>query len=256
MIQIKTQNEIAKMKMAGLIVAKVHEEFAKVVRPGISTRDLDKIAHKIIIDNGAKPSFLDYHGYPATVCASVNDVLVHGIPNGYKLKEGDIISLDVGAEYDGYHGDSAWTYAVGKIDEKSEKLMEVTKESLFAGLAKVKAGVHLSDVSNAIEAYVKPFGFSIPEDYTGHGIGQELHEEPVIYNMGPKGQGPILKAGMTLAIEPMVHIGKKHTILLKDNWTVKVADGTRAAHYEHTVLVTENGCQILTSLDQEELVNG
>ncbi len=256
MITIKTEAEIAKMKKAGYIVALVHDEFKKLVKPGITTNELDAVARKIIEDNGAIPSFLDYHGFPATVCASVNDTVVHGIPNDVPLKEGDIVSLDVGAEYEGYHGDSAWTYAVGAITPVNQKLLDATKESLFASLKLVKPGVQLGNISAAIGNYIHERGYSIPEDYTGHGIGRLLHEEPIIRNTGKPNTGPILEAGMTLAIEPMVHAGKKHTKVLKDNWTVKVKDKTNAAHYEHTVLVTERGCQILTSLDQEELING
>jgi methionyl aminopeptidase len=257
MITSKSKREIDLMRKAGEIVALAHQAVAEVIRPGITTGELDRIVEKVIRDHQATPSFKGYNGFPAAICASVNEVLVHGFPSKYALKEGDIISVDIGACYKGYHGDSAWTYAVGEVSEEAKHLMEVTKQSLYEGLKMVKAGVHLSDISNTIGEYVYSYGYSVPYEYTGHGIGANLHEDPAIPNYGPKGKGPILKAGMTLAIEPMVHRGKPFTKVLDDNWTVVTKDGSLAAHYEHTVLVTEEGYEILTTISKEEtLLNG
>ena len=257
MITQKSKREIELMRKAGEIVALAHQAVAEVIRPGITTGELDRIVEKVIRDHQATPSFKGYNGFPAAICASVNEVLVHGFPSKYALKEGDIISVDIGACYKGYHGDSAWTYAVGEVSEEAKHLMEVTKQSLYEGLKMVKAGVHLSDISNTIGEYVYSYGYSVPYEYTGHGIGANLHEDPAIPNYGPKGKGPILKAGMTLAIEPMVHRGKPFTKVLDDDWTVVTKDGSLAAHYEHTVLVTEEGYEILTTISKEEtLLNG
>ena len=257
MITSKSKREIDLMRKAGEIVALAHQAMAEVIRPGITTGELDRIVEKVIRDHQATPSFKGYNGFPAAICASVNEVLVHGFPSKYALKEGDIISVDIGACYKGYHGDSAWTYAVGEVSEEAKHLMEVTKQSLYEGLKMVKAGVHLSDISNTIGEYVYSYGYSVPYEYTGHGIGANLHEDPAIPNYGPKGKGPILKAGMTLAIEPMVHRGKPFTKVLDDDWTVVTKDGSLAAHYEHTVLVTEEGYEILTTISKEEtLLNG
>lgn len=257
MITSKSKREIDLMRKAGEIVALAHQAVAEVIRPGTTTGELDRIVEKVIRDHQATPSFKGYNGFPAAICASVNEVLVHGFPSKYALKEGDIISVDIGACYKGYHGDSAWTYAVGEVSEEAKHLMEVTKQSLYEGLKMVKAGVHLSDISNTIGEYVYSYGYSVPYEYTGHGIGANLHEDPAIPNYGPKGKGPILKAGMTLAIEPMVHRGKPFTKVLDDDWTVVTKDGSLAAHYEHTVLVTEEGYEILTTISKEEtLLNG
>jgi methionyl aminopeptidase len=257
MITSKSKREIDLMRKAGEIVALAHQAVAEAIKPGITTGELDRIVEKVIRDHQATPSFKGYNGFPAAICASVNEVLVHGFPSKYALKEGDIISVDIGACYKGYHGDSAWTYAVGEVSEEAKHLMEVTKQSLYEGLKMVKAGVHLSDISNTIGEYVYSYGYSVPYEYTGHGIGANLHEDPAIPNYGPKGKGPILKAGMTLAIEPMVHRGKPFTKVLDDDWTVVTKDGSLAAHYEHTVLVTEEGYEILTTISKEEtLLNG
>lgn len=257
MITSKSKREIDLMRKAGEIVALAHQAVAEAIKPGITTGELDRIVEKVIRDHQATPSFKGYNGFPASICASVNEVLVHGFPSKYALKEGDIISVDIGACYKGYHGDSAWTYAVGEVSEEAKRLMEVTKQSLYEGLKMVKAGVHLSDISNTIGEYVYSYGYSVPYEYTGHGIGANLHEDPAIPNYGPKGKGPILKAGMTLAIEPMVHRGKPFTKVLDDDWTVVTKDGSLAAHYEHTVLVTEEGYEILTTISKEEtLLNG
>ncbi|MGL4382101.1 MAG: type I methionyl aminopeptidase [Bacilli bacterium] len=248
MIIIKTAREIELMKEAGRIVALVHEKMAEVIKPGITTLELDQIAYDIITANNATPSFKGYGGFPASICASPNQVLVHGFPSDHKLVEGDIISIDVGACYKGYHGDSAWTYAVGKVSKEAQAIMDVTKESLFQGLALAKPGVHLYDISNAIQTYVESNGMSIPRDYTGHGIGAKLHEDPAIPNYGIKNLGPILKEGMALAIEPMVALKDHHTKTLADGWTVETIDQEITAHYEHTIIITSDGYEILTKL--------
>lgn len=257
MISTKSAREIELMRKAGQIVALAHQAVAMAIKPGVTTKEIDEIVERVILENQASPSFKGYNGFPAATCTSVNNTLVHGFPSDYVLKEGDIISVDIGANYKGYHGDSAWTYGVGQVSAQAQHLMDVTKQSLYEGLKVVKAGVHLSDISNAIGEYVYSFGYSVPFEYTGHGIGSKLHEDPAIPNYGPKGRGPVLKPGMTLAIEPMVHIGKPYTRVLKDDWTVVTKDGSLAAHYEHTVLVTEDGCEILTTIKKEEtLKNG
>jgi len=248
MISSKSPREIDLMRRAGEIVALAHQAVAEMIRPGITTKSIDQVVEKLILDNDATPSFKGYGGFPAATCCSVNDTLVHGFPSNYVLKEGDIISVDIGACYKGYHGDSAWTYAVGTISAEAQHLMDVTKNSLYEGLKFAKAGNHLTDISHAIGEYVYSFGYSIPYDYSGHGIGSHLHEDPSIPNFGPAGHGILLKEGMTLAIEPMVHRGKPYTKVLNDEWTVKTKDGSLAAHYEHTVLITKDGCEILTTL--------
>lgn len=246
MITSKSQREIETMKHAGKITSMALAAVAKAIKPGVSTKQLDAIAEKTIRSMGATPSFKGYGGFPASICTSINDQLVHGIPSNTTLKEGDIISIDCGACYKGYHGDSAWTFAVGEVSAEAKNLMKVTKESLFEGLKQVKAGNRLGDVCHAIGAYVEEHGYSVPVDYTGHGIGTELHEEPAIPNFGQAGRGILLKEGMTLAIEPMVHAGKPQTRVLQDDWTVVTKDGSIAAHYEHTILVTKEGYEILT----------
>ncbi len=249
MITIKSQREIELMRKAGRIVALAHQEVAKNIKPGISTLELDQIVEKVIRDNDAIPSFKGYNGFPGSICASVNEVVVHGIPSSNTiLKNGDIIAVDIGANYKGYHGDSAWTYAVGTISEEDQKLMNVTKEALYQGLNAVKATAHLSDISNSIGTYATSFGYGVVEEFTGHGIGSHLHEDPAIPNFGKPHLGPVLKAGMTLAIEPMINIGTKRVKVLQDNWTTITCDKKKSAHYEHTILVTEDGYEILTTL--------
>ena len=246
MITLKSQIEIETMREAGRIVGLAHEAVAKAIRPGVTTLELNAVAEKVIRDHGAIPSFLGYGGFPASICASINDVLVHGIPDHTRLKDGDIISIDIGAVYKGYHGDSAWTHAVGEISDEAKNLMKVTRESLFIGLQQAKPGNRLGDICHAIGEYVESHGYSVPVDYTGHGIGTELHEEPAIPNYGRAGRGVLLKEGMTLAIEPMVHAGKPQTRVLQDDWTVVSKDGSLAAHYEHTIVITSIGYEILT----------
>ncbi|ARU61087.1 type I methionyl aminopeptidase [Tumebacillus avium] len=246
MIVSKSNVELDLMREAGRIVALTHKELQKAVLPGITTKELDQIADDFIRKQGALPSFKGYHGYPASICASVNEVIVHGIPGNQVLQEGDIISIDIGANIHGFHGDSAWTYAVGQISETAQKLLDVTEAALFKGLEQAKDGNRLSDIGHAVQQYVESHGFSVVREFVGHGIGRQMHEDPSIPNYGPPGRGPRLKTGMTLAIEPMVNVGSFHTKTLQDNWTVVTADGSLAAHFEHTVAVTPDGPDILT----------
>ena len=249
MISIKSPREIELMREAGAIVARVHKKMKEVIRPGISTLEINRIAEEVIRQNGATPSFKNYQGFPCAVCTSVNDMLVHGIPDHTILKDGDIITVDVGACYKGYHGDSGWTYAVGNVAPEVLKLMEVTEESLYKGLEQVKPGNHVGDISNAIETYVKSFGYGVPADYTGHGIGRSVHEDPYVPNVGKPGTMELLKKGMCIAVEPMVFMGSEKCYTLPDGWGVKSYDHSWAAHYEHTVAITDNGYEILTQED-------
>lgn len=247
MIKIKTANEIALMRKAGAITRDALLLIEKNIKPGVTTKQLNDLAHDFIIQNKAVPGFLNYGGYPASICASVNDQVVHGIPNDEPLKEGDIVSIDLGACYKGYHGDSARTFAVGKISSEKQKLIDVTKQSFFEGIKLLKDGVSLGDVSAAIQRYIEKHGFSVVRDLVGHGIGRELHEDPVVPNYGFAGFGPKIHAGMCLAIEPMVNAGTYHVNFSEiDGWTVTTRDGKPSAHYENTVLITENGVEILT----------
>lgn len=246
MIICKSKAEIDIMREAGRIVALTHKELQTAVRPGITTAELDDIAERFIRKHGAKPSFKGYGGFKGSVCTSVNEELVHGIPGKRKLNEGDIISIDIGAEVEGYHGDSAWTYGVGQISQENQHLLDVTEKSLFEGLAQAKPDARLTDISHAIQVYVEAAGYSIVREYVGHGIGRDLHEDPQIPNFGPPGRGPRLKPGMVLAIEPMVNAGKRYVRTLADDWTVVTVDGSMCAHFEHTIAITEDGYEILT----------
>jgi len=248
MIICKTETELAYMREAGRIVAETHRLLARELRPGITTAELDRIAEQYIRSRGAVPSFKGYNGFPGSICTSVNDELVHGIPGPRKLMEGDIISLDIGAQYQGYHGDSAWTYPIGDVSDTARKLLEVTERALYKGLAEIKPDVRLYTVSHAIQREVEAAGFSVVRELVGHGIGERLHEEPKIPNYGQPDRGPRLKPGMTLAIEPMVNAGERYVRTLEDNWTVVTVDGSLCAHFEHTVVVTENGYEILTRI--------
>ena len=248
MIIRKTPREIALLKEAGRIVALVHQELKKSIVSGITTKEIEKLSEKIIRQYGATPSFKGYQGFPGAVCVSINDMVIHGIPGHQKLKNGDIVSVDVGACYQGYHGDSAWTYAVGEVSDEAKRLMKVTEEALYEGLKQAKPGNHVGDISAAIENYVRKNGYTSPEDYTGHGVGTSIHEDPMVPNYGKYGHGPLLKPGMVIAVEPMVHAGKKEVKVLKDGWGVVTADHSLAAHYEHTIVITEDGYEILTKL--------
>ncbi|WP_338787858.1 type I methionyl aminopeptidase [Metabacillus sp. FJAT-53654] len=246
MIICKTQRELEIMREAGRIVALTHQELQKFIKPGISTKELDAIAEKYILGCDAIPSFKGYNGFRGSICASVNEELVHGIPGNRVLREGDIISIDIGAKYNGYHGDSAWTYAVGTISDETQQLLDVTEKSLYIGLKEAKPGERLSNISHAIQTYVEEHDFSVVREYVGHGVGQELHEDPQIPHYGPPNKGPRLKPGMVLAIEPMVNAGTRYVKTLADDWTVVTVDGKMCAHFEHTVAITENGYEILT----------
>jgi methionyl aminopeptidase len=246
MIICKTEAELDIMREAGRIVALTHKRLAEVIKPGVTTLELDQIAEETIRQHGAIPSFKGYHGFPGSICASVNEELVHGIPGSRTLQDGDIISIDIGAQYKGFHGDSAWTYAVGTISAETQRLLDITEKSLYAGLEKAGPDVRLYTISNAIQTCAEEAGFAIVREYVGHGIGSDLHEEPQIPNYGPADRGPRLKPGMVLAIEPMVIAGQRHVKTLADNWTVVSVDGTMCAHFEHTIAITPNGYEILT----------
>jgi methionyl aminopeptidase len=246
MIICKTPREIAIMREAGRIVALTHQELQKYIQPGITTKELDAIADEFICKHGAIPSFKGYNGFRGSICTSVNNELVHGIPGNKTLKKGDIISIDIGAKLNGYHGDSAWTYPVGEIDDNTRKLLQVTETSLFKGISEIKPGQRLSNISHAIQTYVEENGFSIVREYVGHGIGQDLHEAPQLPHFGPPNKGPRLKPGMVLCVEPMVNAGSRYVQTLADNWTVVTVDGKNCAHFEHTIAITEEGYEILT----------
>lgn len=248
MIICKNPREIEIMREAGRIVALTHQELKQHITPGITTKELDQIAEKTIQKYGATPSFKGYNGFPGSICASVNEELVHGIPGKRKLEEGDIISIDIGAKYNGYHGDSAWTYPVGNISESVQKLLDVTEKSLYLGLEQVKPGERLSNISHAVQTHAEENGFSIVREYVGHGIGQDLHENPQIPHYGPPNRGPRLKPGMVICVEPMVNQGRRYVKTLSDDWTVVTVDGKWCAHFEHTIALTEAGYEILTTL--------
>ncbi len=250
MIEIKTRAEIESMRKASRVVAEVLLQLKSRVKPGVSTEALDEFAERRVREMGAVPAFLGYRGYPATLCVSINEEIVHGIPSpGRVIREGDIVSLDMGAVCDGFYGDAAVTVAAGEISGQARRLMDVTSRSLELALSEVKAGARLGDVSHAVEKYALENGMSVVREFTGHGIGRHLHEEPSIPNFGRAGSGPVLKAGMTLAIEPMLCLGKADVVIKNDGWTAVSADGSLAAHYEHTVAVTEDGCDILSLAD-------
>lgn len=248
MIICKSETELGFMREAGRIVAETHRVLAKAIKPGVTTAELDALADATIRSQDAVPSFKGYNGFPASICASINDQLVHGFPSGRKLREGDIISIDIGAQYRGYHGDSAWTYPVGQISDQAQRLLDVTEAALYAGLALVKPDVRLFTISHAIQRHIEESGMSVVREYVGHGIGRDLHEEPNVPNYGIEGRGPLLKSGMALAIEPMAILGGRQLRTLEDNWTVVTVDGSLCAHFEHTVAVTQNGLEIFTKL--------
>ena len=248
MINLKSSQEIEAMRESGRIVAQVLAEMEKVVEPGVATGVLDKIAERMIRQAGGEPAFLGYHNFPASICASVNHEVVHGIPGLRRLEEGDIISIDVGVLLKGFYGDAAITLGVGKISSLAEKLINVTRESLQQGIQAMKPQGYLSDISHAVQQHVESHGFSVVRNYVGHGIGTRMHEEPQIPNFGRPGRGPILKKGIVLAIEPMVNVGAWEVEVLKDRWTVITKDGSLSAHFEHTVAMGEDGPQVLTVL--------
>jgi len=247
MITIKSRAEVEYMRKAGKIVSGTFKELKAAIRPGITTKELDQIAYRYITGQGATPSFKGYSGFPASICVSINDQVIHGIPDNTALCEGDIVSIDIGACYHGYHGDSAKTFPVGKISAEAQKLIDVTKQSFYEGIAFAKRGNRVSDISAAIQSYVEANGYSVVRDFTGHGIGAKLHEEPSVYNFGNPGRGARLVPGMTIAVEPMVNVGDYDVYVDSGNdWTVYTEDGSLSAHYEHTILITDGECEILT----------
>ncbi len=246
MISIKSKREIELMRIAGKIVGDTHNYLKKYIKPGISTKELDTIAYKFIISQGATPSFLNYNGYPGSICTSVNSQVVHGIPGNYKLKKGDIISIDIGACYKGYHGDSAWSYQVGEISLEKSYLLEHTEKALYEGLKQVKAGNRIGDIGYAVSNYAKKHNLGVVKELVGHGVGNHLHEDPDVPNYGKKNTGPLLKEGMVIAVEPMLNLGTADVVLLDDDWTVETLDNQPSAHFEHTVLITKDGYEILT----------
>ncbi len=248
MIIIKSKREIEQLKKSSAIVAEVFEKIKKAIEPGVQTKELDRIAEDIIRSKGAIPAFKGYRGFPATVCISINEEVVHGIPGQRRLKEGDIVSIDVGVNLNGYFGDGAITLPVGEVDEIGKRLIEVTEKALYIGIEKARPGNRLFDISNAIQTWVESNGFSVVRDFVGHGIGKDLHEEPQIPNFGPPNQGPRLEEGMVFALEPMVNEGTHMVKILSDGWTVVTADGKRSAHFEHTIAITDDGAEILSIL--------
>lgn len=247
MITIKSAKQVELMRKSCALTKELFDILEQHIKPGVSTKQLDKIAYDFYTSRGAKPSFLNYGGFPGTICASINDEVVHGIPSKHAiLREGDIISIDMGCQLDGWHSDAARTFAVGKISDEAQRLIDVARESFFEGIKYVKHGAKLGDVSSAIQKYVEGHGFGVVRDLVGHGIGRELHEDPSVPNFGTAGKGVKLAAGMTLAIEPMITEGSYKVAVLDDDWTVVTDDGSLAAHYENTVLVTRDGCEILT----------
>lgn len=249
MITLKSNDELQRMRRVGRVVARAHALMRESIVPGVTTAELDRAVVALFEKEGVTPAFLGYHGFPASICASVNEQVVHGIPGDRRLEEGDIIGVDIGASLDGYFGDSAWTYPVGQVSEEAQRLLKVTEEALFVGIGRALPGGRLSDVSNAIQVHVEAAGFSVVRDFVGHGIGREMHEPPQIPNYGPAGRGPRLRAGMTLAIEPMVNTGGPEVEILSDRWTVVTKDAGLSAHFEHTVAITPDGPEILTTLD-------
>ena len=246
MISIKTPREIELMRVAGEIVGDTHKYLIPYLKPGITTKEIDSLARNYILSRDATPSCYHYEGYPANICISINEEVVHGIASNRKLKDGDIVTLDICACYKGYHGDSAWTYAVGNISEEKKYLMHYTEKALFEGLNQVKAGAHVGDIGYAVQTYAEAHDLGVVKELCGHGVGNNLHEDPDIPNYGEKNTGPILKEGMVIAIEPMLNLGTADVYLLDDDWTVVTADQEPSAHFEHTVLITKDGYEILT----------
>ncbi|MEW6374636.1 MAG: type I methionyl aminopeptidase [Thermodesulfobacteriota bacterium] len=246
MIIIKSRREIEQLKKSNAIVAEVFQELRKVIAPGISTKELDQIAEEIILSRGGIPAFKGYRGFPATLCISINEEVVHGIPGQRRLKEGDIVSLDGGVNLNGYFGDAAITFPVGEVDREAHRLLEVTEKALYIGIERARAGNRLFDISFAIQTWVEGHGFSVVRDFVGHGIGKDLHEEPQIPNFGSPHQGPRLENGMVFALEPMVNEGTYEVKILSDGWTVVTADGKRSAHFEHSIVITDGGAEILS----------
>ncbi len=249
---VKTPRELERMRRAGGVAALALREVGQAVRPGVTTAALDRVAHKAIEALGGVPSFLGYRGFPASACISVNDEIVHGIPKHRVLREGDLVKVDLGALVDGYHGDVAATFPVGSVSPRVRRLLQVTEEALFRGIEVVRPGARLGDVGWAVQSFVECHGYSVVRQFAGHGVGRSLHEDPQVPNFGKPGKGLVLRPGMVLAVEPMVNEGTWRAVVDGDGWTVRTADGRLSAHFEHTVAVTEDGCEILTLLDDGE----
>lgn len=249
MISIKSEYELSLLKEAGHIVYLTHQYLKPYIKPGITTKELDKLAEDFIRSKGATPSFLNYNGFPGSICTSINNEVVHGIPSKRKLRNGDIISIDIGACYKGYHGDSAWSYGVGTISKEKEYLLKHTEESLYIGLNEIKPGARIGDIGAAIEEYAKKHHLGVVKELVGHGVGSHLHEDPEVPNYGKKNTGPILKEGMVIAVEPMLNLGTAEVFILDDDWTIITGDDKPSAHFEHTVAVTKDGYKILTGDD-------
>ena len=252
MIVVRTEDEINKLREAGKVVGLCHKYLQQFIRPGISTKELDILAKKFIESKGCTCSFEGLYGFPGSICISINDEVVHGIPGHRTLKNGDIVKLDIGACYEGYHGDSAWSYPVGSISSKKQYLLEHTEKALFKGLSEIKPGARIGDISNAIETYANSHKLGVVRELVGHGIGSHLHEDPEVPNYGAKGTGITLKKGMTIAVEPMLNLGTRKVYLLDDDWTIVTGDNKPSAHFEHTIVVTDDGYEILTGDDNYE----
>jgi methionyl aminopeptidase len=243
---IRSKDELDKMRKAGKVVAEIHDVTRNAIRPGVTTMDLNNLAVEVLAKRNARSNFLNYHGFPAVICTSPNDMIVHGIPGPYVLEEGDIISVDAGAIVEGYHGDAAYTAPVGEVSATAKKLLEVTERSLWAGIDQLVAGQRLYEVGRAVQQVAEAAGFSVVREYVGHAIGTEMHEDPQVPNYWPGSPGPKLKAGMVFAVEPMVNVGTYETYVLDDEWSVMTEDGKLSAHFEHTIAVTENGPEVFT----------
>jgi methionyl aminopeptidase len=256
-IYLKNAEEANIIKQNGVILGKAQAEVARLIGVGIKTKDLDKVAEEYILDHGGKPSFKNYNGFPATLCISVNDVVVHGIPSTRELKDGDIVSVDCGVFKDGYHADSAYTYMVGDVNPLTKKLLSDTKKSLFEGIAQVKPGNRIGDISFGVQSFTEGLGYGVVRELVGHGVGKYLHEAPEVPNFGKRGNGPKLQVGMVIAIEPMITLGKRFVVQENDNWTIRTEDRKPAAHFEHTIMVTKGGYEILTTFEfiEEVLVS-
>lgn len=246
MITIKSEHEIELMRKAGEIVGNTHKYLKQYIKPGITTKELNDLAEDFILKSGATPSFKNLYGFPGTICISINEEVVHGIPSKRKLKNGDIVKLDIGACYQGYHGDSAWSYPVGKVSSEVSRLLEQTEEALYQGLSVVHAGAHVGDIGYVVEQYAKKCHLGVVKELVGHGIGTKVHEDPDVPNFGKLGTGPVLKEGMTIAVEPMLNLGTAEVYILDDDWTIVTGDDKESAHFEHTILVTKDGYEILT----------
>ncbi|MDR1369448.1 MAG: type I methionyl aminopeptidase [Dysgonamonadaceae bacterium] len=254
MIYLKTGEEIELMRVANLMVSATHAEVAKYIAPGVKTIQLDRIAEQFIRDNGGVPLFLGYNGFPNTLCISINEQVVHGIPSDYELKDGDIVSVDCGVKKNGYCGDSAYTFCVGEVAPEVQRLLRITKEALYEGIKQAVEGKRIGDIGNAVQTYCENNGYGVVRELVGHGIGREMHESPDVPNYGKKGYGPLLKSGMCIAIEPMINLGKRNVVFEKDGWTVRTIDRKPSAHFEHTVAIRSGKADILSSFELIEQV--